>query len=206
LETDGVPIFVSGAVEGPSDEAVLRRIVDTRGAEIHRVQVQNGKANLRRALPGYNAAAERDPWLVLVDLDQDFNCAPTLVQDWLPDRGRYMAFRVAVRQIEAWLMADRLRFAAFFSVKGRVPDDPDHLLDAKEQLLQAIRRSRRRAIRDDMLPREGSGRRVGAAYVSRLIEFVNDPERGWRPDEAAGQSPSLARCLQRLDELIASCS
>jgi hypothetical protein len=79
LETDGVPIFVSGAVEGPSDEAVLRRIVDTRGAEIHRVQVQNGKANLRRALPGYNAAAERDPWLVLVDLDQDFNCAPTLV-------------------------------------------------------------------------------------------------------------------------------
>jgi hypothetical protein len=40
--------YISGAVEGPSDETVLRRIVMSRGGEVHRVQVQNGKTNLRR--------------------------------------------------------------------------------------------------------------------------------------------------------------
>jgi len=68
-------VFVSGAVEGPLDESVLRTIVEQRGGVVHRVQVQNGKQNLRRALPGYNAAAQRDPWLVLVGLDQRQTCA-----------------------------------------------------------------------------------------------------------------------------------
>ena len=76
--------YISGAVEGMPDEAVLRRIVIARRAEVHRIQVRRGKANLRRALPGYNAAAQGDPWLVLVDLDRDFDCAAALVADWLP--------------------------------------------------------------------------------------------------------------------------
>lgn len=200
-----MPVFISGAVEGPSDEAVFRRIVNARGAEIHRIQVQNGKENLRRAVPGYNDAAKRAPWLVLVDLDQDFDCPPPLVQQWMPIPSRYMSFRVVVRQIESWLLADRDRFASFFSVTRDVPDDPDSLPDAKQALLEAIRRSRRKAVKEDMLPREGSGRRVGAGYTSRLIEFASDPAEGWRPDPAAKRSPSLASCLRRLDALIESC-
>ena len=197
-----VPVFVSAAVEGPSDEAVLRRILGARGAEIHRVQVQNGKPNLRRALPGYNEAAKRDPWLVLVDLDREFDCPPLLVEEWLPKPSPHMRFRVVVRQIESWLLAAAERFSEFFSVRGLVPVDPDDLPDSKDALLDVIRRSHRKAIRDDMLPRAGSGRRVGAAYTSRLIEFASDSARGWRPDAAAIHSPSLARCLQRLDELL----
>lgn len=197
-------IYISGAVEGISDEAVLRRIVVARGGDVHRVQVQLGKANLRRALPGYNAAAQRDPWLVMVDLDQDFDCPPALVSDWLPAPARYMRFRVVVRQVEAWLLADCQRFAAFFSVPASaIPDMPDALPDAKRALLAAIDRSRRSAVRTDMLPRRGSGRQVGAAYSSWLIEFVTNAS-GWRPDAAAERSPSLARCLKRLDSLIAS--
>lgn len=195
--------YISGAVEGVSDEAVLRRIVRSRGAEVHRVQVQRGKANLRRALPGYNAAAQGDPWLVVVDLDQDFECAALLVGEWLPAPSRFMSFRVAVRQMEAWLLADHQRFASFFSVRqSAVPHDPDDLPDAKAALLAAIARSRRREIREDMLPRAGSGRRVGPAYTSRIIEFATDVEYGWRPEVAAGRSPSLAKCLTRLDSLI----
>jgi hypothetical protein len=191
-------------VEGISDEAVLRRIVIARGATVHRVQVQRGKVNLRRALPGYNAAARRDAWLVLVDLDQDFDCAPALVNDWLPAPSPYMRFRVVVREIEAWLLADRERVTTFFSVrKSVVPDQPDEVQDPKSTLLAAVARSRRRAIRADMLPRPGSGRQVGAAYTSRLIEFASDRERGWRPDVAARRSPSLASCLTRVDSLLA---
>jgi hypothetical protein len=158
---------------------------------------------LRRALPGYNAAAQGDPWLVLVDLDQDFDCAPALVTDWLPAPSTFMRFRVVIRAIEAWLLADRERFADFFSVPpSAVPGQPDALPDPKSALLVAVARSRHKPIRVDMLPREGSGRKVGPAYTSRVIEFASDGNRGWRPDVAARSSPSLSSCLTRLDSLI----
>jgi len=197
--------YISGAVEGTSDEAVLSRLVRSLGGAIHRVQVQRGKAGLRRALPGYNAAAQGDPWLVLVDLDQDHECAPRLVADWLPAPSRYMCFRVVVREIESWLLADRERFAGFFSVPlSSVPMAPDDVLDAKGVLLASITKSKKRAIREDMLPRLGSGRTIGPAYTSRLIEYASDGVHGWRPEVAARMSPSLSRCIVRLDALIAS--
>jgi hypothetical protein len=196
--------YISGAVEGPSDEVVLRRLVVSRGAEVHRVQVQGGKASLRRALPGYNNAAHGDPWLVIVDLDDDFDCAPSFVADWLPHPNRFMRFRVVVRQIEAWLLADGDRFAEFFGVRRNlIPDFPDNLADAKETVLTLVASSTQRAVRDDMVPRPRSGRRVGPAYSSRLIEFVTSEPRGWRPDVAAASSPSLSSCITRLEGLIA---
>lgn len=195
---------ISGAVEGPSDEVVLRRIVAHCGATVHRVQVQGGKDDLQRALPGYNAAAQGDPWLVLVDLDHEFECAPPLVDEWLPEPSTYIRFRVVVRQVESWLLADADRFASFFRVrKAAIPRSPDDVDDAKAALLIAVGGSTRRAIREDMLPRPRSGRRVGPAYTSRLIEFVSDAHRGWRPDAAAKRSASLAKCLARLRGLIA---
>lgn len=196
--------YISGAVEGPSDEVVFRRIVEHCGATVHRVQVQGGKDDLRRALPGYNAAARRAPWVVLVDLDRDFDCAPALVEEWLAKPNTYMRFRVVVRQMESWLLADADRFASFFRVRrSAIPRSPDDEDDAKAALLAAVTRSTRAAVRDDMLPRSGSGRRVGPAYTSRLIEFASNADEGWRPDVAADRSPSLARCVVRLRELIA---
>jgi hypothetical protein len=154
-------------------------------------------------LPGYNSAAQGDPWLVFVDLDQDFECPAALVAEWLPAPSAYMRFRVVVRQIEAWLLADAERFASFFALRrATIPDVPDLFPDAKTALLTVIATSRRSAIRHDMMPRPGSGRRVGPAYTSRLIEFASNADDGWRPDIAANRSPSLASCLTRLDQLI----
>lgn len=196
-------VYISGAAEGPTDELALRRIVEARGALVHRVQVQGGKPALRRALPGYNAAARRAPWLVLVDLDSDFPCPGALVEEWLPTPSVAMRLRIVVRQIEAWLLADADHFARWFRVrKGSIPTAPDALLDAKSALLTIVRSSLKRDIRQDMIPRPGSGRRTGPAYSSRLMEFLADAERGWRPDVAASRSPSLASCLRRVDELL----
>lgn len=198
------PVFISGATEGPTDELALRRIVAFRGGLVHRVQAQGGKPALRRALPGYNSAARRDPWLVLVDLDQDFACPGALVADWLPAPSVKMRFRVVVRQVESWLLADAGHFAKWFGVrKGAIPEHPDELPDAKGTLLNLVGGSRKRDVRTDIVPRPGSGRRTGPAYSSRLMEFLGDVNRGWRPSEAARRSPSLASCLQRLDELLA---
>jgi hypothetical protein len=199
-----LPVFISGAVEGRSDEPVFRRIVEERGGTVHRLQVQNGKSALRHALPGYNAAAVQSPWLVLVDLDSDFECAGALVADWLPHPSRHMCFRVVVRQIESWLLADAERFAEFFAVRrSALPTDPDSLPDAKQTVVNLVARSRRKSIRLDMVPSVGSGRRVGPAYASHLINFVSDPHHGWRLATAMAHSRSLTKCVERFDALVA---
>lgn len=197
--------LLSGAVEGPTDEVVLRRIVRELGGELQRVQVQHGKPNLRRVLPGYNTAATWSPWVVLVDLDREFPCAPALVADWLPSPSANMRFRVVVRQVEAWLLADSERFASFFAVsRALVPVTPDALPDSKQAALNLLARSRRRQVREEMCPRPGAGRRVGPAYVANVIEFVSDVDNGWRPQVAARNSRSLGACVRRIRELLAA--
>jgi hypothetical protein len=104
-----------------------------------------------------------------------------------------------VREVEAWLLADADRIAEFLRVAGsRVPRDPEALVDPKAAMVGLARASRRRDIREDMVPRQESGRPVGPAYASRLIEFASS---FWRPDVAARQSDSLRRALDSLRRL-----
>jgi hypothetical protein len=63
-------------------------------------------------------------------------------------------------------------------------------------LVNLARRSRVRAIRDDIVPHLSA--RIGPAYNVRLSEFV---VRSWRPRKAARYSESLARCLSSLESL-----
>ena len=109
-----------------------------------------------------------------------------------------MCFRIAVREIEAWLLADRRALAEFLEVPlARVPAAPERVADPKRAMVGLAARSRSMDVRRDMVPRPGSGREVGEAYDARLIEFV---QRRWRPEEAAKRSESLRRalaCLRR---------
>ena len=190
---------ISAAVEGVTDEAVVRRVIHHVGAVPGKVYVQRGKGNLRQRADGFNHAARFAPWLILVDLDDDAPCAPPLCQDWLPHPAPHLCFRVAVRALEAWLMADADVLASYLSVaKTRVPTDPEAEADPKRTLVNLARRSRRPAIVMDMVPREGSGRSEGPAYASRIVEFAS---HHWRPNVAAERADSLRRaiaCLRRL--------
>lgn len=191
---------VSAAVEGPVDEAVVRRLVVHVGAVPGEVYGKNGKAHLRRRIDGYNNAARHAPWLVLVDLNDDTDCAPRLRQNWLPNPAPRLCFRVAVRQIEAWLMADPGTLARYLRVaRDRIPGDPEALANAKTEMVDLARRSSKRAIREDMVPRPGSGRPVGPAYSSRLMEYV---QRHWRPSVAAQRADSLRRAIECLERLV----
>lgn len=197
------PIVISSAVEGVVDEAVVKRLIVETGGEIGPIYGKRGKSLLRQRINGYNKAACHHPWIVIVDLNRDADCPPPLKEIWLPNPGPFMCFRIAVREIEAWLLADRERFASFFRVRlSDVPAEPELLDDPKEAVIELSRQSRSRDIRLDMVPRHGSGRKIGPAYVSRLIEFVSDPQRGWRPERAARSSDSLRRSLTRMRELV----
>jgi hypothetical protein len=195
------PPAIFGAVEGLVDEAVLTRLVGDAGALLSVVYGKEGKGALRKSIRGYNSAARRFPWVVLIDLDHDAECAPVAVADWLPAPAPFMRLRVAVREVEAWLLADRERMASFLKVPLELmPQDPDGLADPKLRVVDLARRSRRKDIRVDLVPRDESGRKEGPAYGSRLIEFAGQM---WRPDRAAERSDSLRRCRKRIAELVA---
>ncbi len=191
--------IVTGAVEGDLDEALLRRIINHVGVSLGAVLGRKGKQFLLQSINGYNNAARFAPWVALVDLDQDCDCAPPCIQQWLPNPSPSMCFRVAVRAAEAWLLADRERMARFLGIGvARMPDNPDDLDDPKRELINLARRSRRRAIHGEIVPREGSGRRVGPLYTTRMMDFIQDKIGGWRPGRARRVSGSLARCIARL--------
>ena len=195
-------LYLDAAVEGDVDEAVVERLAGHVGATIGTAYGRKGKSFLRKRIGNYNNAARNRPWLVLVDLDDEFECAPDLITAWLPSPNPQLSFRVAVREVESWLIADRERLAAFLSIsKSIIPAHPEELPDPKATIVDLARRSRRREIRDDFVPRAGSGREIGPAYVSRLTEYVRDTRSGWRPNVAASAAASLARCLKSLASL-----
>src|ERR1035441_9429449 len=73
-------------------------------------------------------------------------CVPEVLPRWLPAPSRLMRLRVAVRELESWLLADSERIAKFLGVAvAEIPADPDSVPDPKRLMVQLARSSRRRA-------------------------------------------------------------
>lgn len=190
---------ISAAVEGMIDRAVVQRLFTEVSLPLGTIYIAEGKHNLRKKLPGYNQAATFRFWFVLVDLNQEAPCAPQLCKEWLQDRSPHLYFRVAVRAVEAWLLADRESLADFLSVPvQKIPSSPDLLDNPKEKMIQLARESSSRAIQKEMVPTLSSGRREGPAYASRMIDFTI---RDWDIPTAKQYSPSLQRCCKTLERL-----
>jgi hypothetical protein len=184
------------AVEGFPDEAVATRLTEKLGVPSVEIYVKHGKGNLDKSLGAYNAAARFSTWLVLRDLDHDAPCPGALRDTLLPQRSPHMIFRIAVRAVESWLMADARNFAKFLSIPLElVPANPESLEDPKNAVINLARRSKKRDIREDMVPRQGSGAVEGPAYASRLAEFALFH---WQLAAASAHSGSLSRCIERL--------
>ncbi len=184
------------AVEGPLDESVLRRLARDLGVNLGLVHGRRGKHYLDTKIAGYNQAAHFSPWLVLRDMDHDASCPVSLRDHLLSAPDPNMCFRIAVRSVESWLLADPQTLAQFFGVSAaHLPIDPETLDNPKTNLIDIARRSRRSAIREDVVPREGSGRSQGPAYFAVMSEFV---DKHWRPILASANSESLNRTIKCL--------
>jgi hypothetical protein len=187
------------AVEGSTDEAVLRRTLSDFDLQVDNIYGSKGKQGLDRQLKGYNHAARYRPWVVLRDLDHDAECAPSLAQALLPNPAQMMCFRLAVRAVEAWLLADREAMAAFLGVaESFIPVNVEALADPKRELLDLVRRSRSRSLQTDMIPAVDSTARIGPGDASRIIEYVYGV---WRPEVAARHSDSLRRLRRAISSL-----
>lgn len=192
-------VRVNILVEGRTDEPVAKRLLKHSGLEVGIVYGRNGKPDLLRRLPNYNKAAQFAPWFIIVDLDTDSQCSVQALKKWLPESSRGMKFRIAVRAIEAWLLADKENMAQFLGVSlSSLQHNFDLEPDPKKTLVNIARRSRNRSIREDIVPRPMSGAKVGPLYVPQLTRFVNE---FWRPDLASVELESLRRCLKALSSL-----
>ncbi len=189
---------VNVVVEGPTDKDVATRILEECGIILGRFHGLKGRQSIERGITGFNNAAKHQAWFVLVDLDKD-TCAGGLCRSWLENPNPLMCIRIAVREIESWLLADSERLSIFLKVShALVPESPETLPDPKQALVNLARRSRSTKIRHGLVPREKSGRVVGELYTSMISEFILDTETGWRPDVAAQYAPSLDRCMKAL--------
>jgi len=190
------------AVEGFTDEIVVRRILKYVNLRCDLVRGKNGKSSLLKQLDKFNQAAQYNNWLIVLDLDQDAECAPTYVQTVLPNPSLGMLLRIAVREIEAWLLADRESLAAYLGIsRDIIPINPDLENDPKLTLINLARRSRKAQLREDIVPRQNSGARIGVGYPSRIQEFVEFSKNQWRPEIAETNSDSLRRTIKALQKL-----
>jgi hypothetical protein len=110
-----------------------------------------------------------------------------------------MCYRIAVRELEAWLLADRDGFSRFFAVPFRlVPFAPDTIEDPSLEIVKLLRSSTSQQKRRAMIPAQGSAVAFGPLYEAELIEFGTDH---WSLRRAIRGSDSLARAHSSLRQL-----
>lgn len=194
------PIPINLAVEDVLSEVVLRKMLQqvARKFIVGTSYSRGGNGYIRKLIRGFNNAAKRVPFLVLTDLDRN-ECAPELKEEWLAQPAHpNLIFRIAVREVEAWILADRENFSKFFGVQlHRVPMNPDVVDDPKRLLVNLVRKCSRREFRRDIVPSMESTSQVGPNYNGRLSSFVAST---WDPLAASTNSPSLARTWRAVAE------
>ena len=159
---------------------------------------KRGAGNLKKIAPSLLNMA-KNPGLyvfILTDLDE-IECAPSLIRKWFPTNDPLpgnLLFRVAEREVESWLLADRNGLASFLGIAAaNFCDDPDTLPDPKRHLLDVIQKKGRRRFHKDMLPSDKA--HVGPRYNQKMREFV---EQKWDITTAQQRSSSLCRTINSL--------
>ncbi len=198
----GQSIPINLVFEDDLSKAVLEKLLHNSG---HSYEVGccfhgRGYGYIKRNISGFNNAAKGMPFLVLTDLDVE-ECAPTKIRNWLSvPKHHNLLFRIAVREVESWLLADRVGFAKFLGIaRGLIPANVDAIEDPKQCLIKLAKRSRKRTLREDLVPVPGSTAKQGPVYNDSLIFFVNN---SWDHSAAKSNSPSLERTIRSLENFI----
>lgn len=180
--------------------AVGRKLVaEHPSLSVYGDKIGYGFGNLKKKAASYDQMGKSGlPVLMLTDLDAA-PCPSGKIYDWLgrkPSSG--FLFRICVREVEAWLLADREAIAAFLKIKtDTIPTVPESLTDPKAELISLAQRAPRK-IRVGLTP-QGSAP-IGPEYNDLLSVFIVN---SWSINRAAMRAPSLQRARTRIEELAA---
>jgi hypothetical protein len=193
--------FIALLVEGTLDEAVGRRIVEYAGGEVTVTYGKEGTGYIKNKIDGFNGLAQGTTILALADLmDAGSECPVEVLEEWLPHPSENMIFRLVIREIESWIMADRTGISRFLGVRKQdIPSHPERVDDPKRRLVNTARASRFAKVKRLLVPAPSSTATVGPAYTSEVQQFVRDR---WDIKRAMERSPSLRRCVRAVQRHI----
>lgn len=195
--------FITIATEDELSEAVACRLV---GEFLDKYIVdqkigKTGNGYLKKSCIKFNNMARRTAVFLLTDLDR-IECVQALKYDWFGETELHenLIFRVAVREIESWLIADEFAMRKLLSNgANKLEKSPDNLPDPKNYLLGRALKAPK-SIRQDLVREIKNNRYQALQYNNRLCQFVN---QSWCPNRAAENSNSLLKAIHRLKELNA---
>lgn len=190
------------ATEDELSEAMGIRLIDEwKGRLVVGLRLRRGgNGYLSSRIRNFVEIARKTPLLIITDLDQ-LLCPSELRARWLGKlkQPRDLLLRVAVREVEAWLLADADAIRGLFGHRAskRLRDDPDSVPEPKELLLRLASYAPR-SVREDVCKEKGGIASQGLGYNARLCQFV---AASWDPARAASRSESLRRARNRIQEL-----
>jgi hypothetical protein len=141
--------------------------------------------------------------LVITDLDRKV-CAPALIAEWMPksNKPEKLLFRVAVREIESWILADIDGFAQFLGIGvANMPREVESIDDPKRKLIDLARKSKNRQLREELLPSKSSKAKQGLGYNDLLVPFV---QSNWNVEAAQQNSNSLNRAIAEIERVFSA--
>jgi hypothetical protein len=190
-------------VEGDTDEPFARHLVKAAGHDVTAVIPMRGHGEIDKNVGRWSRPSNVRPMLILRDLDPDLGkgCAPALVRHLVGSgpHAPMTVFRIAERELEAWMLADRDALANYLDVDvAAFPLSPDDEEDPKRTLVNICRQSASRRIRDGMVPSQDSGRTVGRQFTGFVLGFGR---AHWDPQRARRRSSSLERAMLALENL-----
>lgn len=192
------PVYVVG--EDDACCALAKKILQQLELGDPRYEINTyGYGNFVKEIEGMNnVAANAMHVFMLADGDQGL-CIVEQVRRWMPAHpaDRFI-LRLAVREAESWVLADREGFSRFAQVsQDIIPREPDKIENSKQHLLSIVRKGKSRLLKDEMLPGKRSNAPVGLGYNDHLKAFIREE---WCLERAIQNSPSLARAIPRLTE------
>jgi hypothetical protein len=191
-------IYINLVYEDDLSEAVMFKLINHFGDKyiVHNTYSGHGFGYLKSNIKGFNQASVVSPFFMLTDLD-NYTCPPSLIKDWInfPLKSNFI-FRIAVREVEAWLLADIEGLSEYFKVSAtNFPVRPESEIDPKNTLIHLARRSRIRRIREDLVPINENAA-IGPNYNGCLMEFVFN---NWNIETALTRSKSLLKAFKILE-------
>lgn len=189
-------------LEGQLEEIVARKLLAHCGYEAGIVYGKKGCQYVKDKTHLFHKRAELGEYvLVLTDfMDSGCSCLPEALHHYLTRRVETVSprflLRFAVREIESWLLADRVGLAKYLGVPlARFPQNPEAEASPKQTLVNIARSGRNKKLREAIVPTPDHGGSAGPGYVTTLQTFI---ELKWNIDEAQKFSQSLRRCIERL--------
>lgn len=143
------------------------------------VIVTGGVGELKKKVEAFKNIAQipDKATLIVTDLDEN-KSVESLRQEWSGKINSPQNFLllVAVKEIESWVLADIEAFSKWSGIPAnKFPVNPDHEKDAKQILLNLVRKYANNETKRNLLPDKGvRSSRVGIAYNISLRNFVND--------------------------------